>query len=302
MPDDDWGGAFTYKKVGPLQIQADLYRRGGADGRPAILWFHGGALIMGSRKSLPPPALLERLLAAGYMVISADYRLAPETQLPGIVEDVEDAYAWLLSQGPDLFGIDPTRVAIAGMSAGGYLTLTAGFRLKPAPEALVSFYGYGDITGAWYTQPSAFYRERYGLVSREQGYKAVSGPAVSGAPTEEAMRGRPDFYLYCRQNGCWPQDVTGHDPIADAPWFIDYEPIRNVTPAYPPTLLLHGEKDTDVPFEQSAMMAAELRRQGVAHEFVSNPEWGHVFDHDENAPALTAAFDSILGFLAKHLA
>jgi hypothetical protein len=48
-------------------------------------------------------------------------------------------------------------------------------------------------------------------------------------------------------------------------------------------------------------MAAELRRQGVAHEFVSNPEWGHVFDHAADAPAIPAAFDRVTRFLAKHL-
>jgi dipeptidyl aminopeptidase/acylaminoacyl peptidase len=46
-------------------------------------------------------------------------------------------------------------------------------------------------------------------------------------------------------------------------------PVRNVTRGYPPTFLIHGKADTDVPHEQSVLMAAEFRRHGVRHEMVS---------------------------------
>jgi dipeptidyl aminopeptidase/acylaminoacyl peptidase len=188
-----------------------------------------------------------------------------------------------------------------GMSAGGYLTLTTGYRVQPKPKALVSFYGYGDLTGAWYSQPSEFYSANYPAVSREDGYQAVSGAPISGAPDGQDIKARPAFYLYCRQNGVWPQGVSGHDPAADAAWFAQYEPLRNVMPSYPPTLLLHGEKDTDVPFEQSVLMKRELDRNGAVSEFVSHPEWGHAFDLEEKAPALPETFDKVMAFFAAHL-
>ena len=50
-------------------------------------------------------------------------------------------------KGPDLFQADPHRIAVIGRSPGGYLTLMAGFCLNPRPQALVAFYGYGDIAG-----------------------------------------------------------------------------------------------------------------------------------------------------------
>jgi acetyl esterase/lipase len=294
------GETFTYKTAGSLEIQADVFRRGTRGDRPAVLWLHGGALIMGSRAKLPPPALLDQLLSR-YIVVSVDYRLAPETKLERILEDVEDAYAWVVGRGAELFGADPHRIAVMGMSAGGYLALATGHRVRPRPKAIVSFYGYGDLTGPWYSQPSEFYCKHYPPVSRDEGYRAVSGPPVSGAPDGPAMKGRPEFYLYCRQTGLWPEGVSGHDPLAEAAWFEEFEPLKNVTPSYPPTLFLHGEKDTDVPFEQSVLMKRELERNGVACELISHPEWGHAFDLEENAPALPETLDNVAGFLAAHI-
>lgn len=292
---------FTYKTAGPLDIQADVFSRGDEPNRPAILWIHGGALIMGSRDKLPAPALFNRLLER-YIVVSIDYRLAPETPLDGIVQDVDDAYSWLVTRGPDLFGLDPTCIAVMGMSAGGYLALTTGYRVQPKPRAIVSFYGYGELTGAWYSQPSEFYSKNYPAISREEGYRAVSGPPVSAAPGGEAMMGRPNFYLYCRQNGVWPQCVSGHTPATEAAWFKPYEPLWNVTPSYPPTLLLHGKDDTDVPFEQALLMKRELEWNRVPCALISHPEWGHAFDvEQQNAPALPETFDTVAAFLAAHL-
>ena len=54
--------------------------------------------------------------------------------------------------------------------------------------------------------------------------------------------------------------------------------MRNVTKEYPPTLLLHGEQDTDVPCAQSVAMAAELKRVGVEHELATYAGGIHGFD------------------------
>ena len=92
------------------------------------------------------------------------------------------------------------------------------------------------------------------------------------------------------------------DPAKERSWYSMYEPIRNVTPAYPPTMLLHGELDTDVPFEQSVLMAEALNRQGVEREFVTSPDWGHGFDGagiDDRA--VQEAFAQVLEFLAKYV-
>ena len=80
------------------------------------------------------------------MIVSIGYRLAPETKLPAIIEDVQDAWKWMHEQARRL-GIDRGRIAIGGASAGGYLTQMTGFCLNPRPRALISYSGYGDIVG-----------------------------------------------------------------------------------------------------------------------------------------------------------
>jgi acetyl esterase/lipase len=147
---------YSYKTAGNCDIQADVYQIYSRKKQPVILWIHGGALIAGSRSNIDP-GQLEKYLAAGYTVISIDYRLAPETKLPLIIEDLKDAFQWVREQGPDLFAVEPDRMAVIGHSAGGYLALMAGFVINPPPKAIVSFYGYGDIVGPWYSQPDPFY-------------------------------------------------------------------------------------------------------------------------------------------------
>jgi acetyl esterase/lipase len=259
-----------FKTVGGCQIKADVYASAQGGHKPAVMWIHGGALIMGSRK-WPDARFCGELLQRGFVVVSIDYRLAPETKLPGIIEDVQDAWRWVREEGPKRFGIDPERMATAGGSAGGYLTLMTGFCMEPRPRALVSYFGYGDITTPWYSKPDAFYR-RQPLVPKEEAYRCVGSRELAEPPGPN-QRGR--FYLYCRQQGIWPNEVAGHDPHREAQWFDPYCPVRNVTAKYPPTYLIHGTEDTDVPYAESKNMAAKLAAAGVAHEFITVAGAGH---------------------------
>src|SRR5690348_12796989 len=95
---------FVYKAVPDCEISAAVYRPAKAGALPGIVSIHGGALIMGSRLGIRP-AQRDRYLEAGFCVISIDYRLAPETRLASIAEDVRDAFAWVRSEGPRLFGL-----------------------------------------------------------------------------------------------------------------------------------------------------------------------------------------------------
>src|SRR5438093_5139906 len=85
---------YTYKTVDDIAIQADVYRPGDDKVRPAVVWIHGGALIVGSRSDVPGQ-LLDLCKREGFILVSLDYRLAPEVKLPAIAEDVRDAFRWL---------------------------------------------------------------------------------------------------------------------------------------------------------------------------------------------------------------
>jgi acetyl esterase/lipase len=253
---------FTYKTAG-CEIRADVYGASEGAAKPALLWMHGGALILGNRKGIIRP-FHEDLLEQGYVIVSIGYRLAPETKLPAIIEDVQDAWKWM-HQRARRFGIDRGRIGAGGASAGGYLAQMTGFCLNPRPRALVSYFGYGDIVGPWCSQPDEFYR-RQPLVSKDEALAAVGTAPISDPPTGNQ---RDKFYLYCRQNGLWPKQVSGHDPQTEEKWFTTYCPIRNVTVKYPPTILIHGAADTDVPYSLSKYMDATLRKAGVAHDFIT---------------------------------
>jgi acetyl esterase/lipase len=286
---------YTYKTVGECPIKADVYGAAMTKTRPVVIWIHGGALIMGSRGQIDR-TLRAKLLDAGYTVVSIDYRLAPETKLPAILEDLQDAYRWVRTKGADLFHGDPDKVAVMGGSAGGYLTLAAGYRVEPRPAALVSFWGYGDISSAWYSRPDPYY-SRLSPVEKETALKAVGGAVISES---SGRNNRSQFYLYCRQQGLWPKEVAGLDPDTEPRAFDPFCPLRNVTPKYPPTLLIHGTKDTDVPYAQSELMAKELGRNGVEHELITVENAGHGLAGADRS-VVAGIQDRAVAFLKKHM-
>lgn len=263
---------YTYKQVQDLEIRADVYREDDEKIRPVAVWIHGGALIMGGREGINR-RVKQMFLEAGYTIVSIDYRLAPETKLPDIIEDVEDAFKWIRENGPALFRIDPNRMAVLGGSAGGYLTLTAGYRVTPRPTVLVAFWGYGDLIGDWYSTPSPHPRHQKPKLSEAQARQEVSGPPIANSRDRDGNGGA--FYQFCRQRGIWPQEVSGWNPHTEANKFEPYMPAKNVTSQYPPTLLIHGTHDTDVPYEQSVMVAAEFKKHGVDHELITITDGEH---------------------------
>ena len=286
---------YTYKTVDGFEIQADVYRPDDKVTRPVAIWIHGGALIMGNRAGVMR-RVNEVLLKAGYAVVSIDYRLAPETKIAGIIEDVVDACAWVRRRGPELFNVDTSKLAIFGGSAGGYLTLTAGFRVEPRPTVLFALWGYGDLTGDWYSQPSEFYRKQP-LIKSEEALNGFGTTPVTDGSIEAAHR--RSFYLYCRQNGVWPKLVTGFDPVAESAAYDPFSPVRNVTQDYPPTVLIHGTTDTDVPYEQSVLMAQQFEKHGVEHKFLTVPGAGHGLS-DGDPQLINAAYEEGFAFaLAK---
>lgn len=287
----------TYKAVDGLDIRAEVHRPDDDRPRPVIVSIHGGALIMGHRESMDD-RLTKPLLGRGYVIVSIDYRLAPETQLPALIEDIEDAWTWVHEEGPRLFGADVSRVGVTGNSAGGYLTLVCGHRCTPRPAALVSVYGYGDLVGDWYSQPSPHERHHGTKATDEEALAQVSGPPISDSRDRDGDGGL--FYNHCRQKGTWPRSVSGWDPVTEADRFVPYMPVNNVTADYPPTVLIHGTTDTDVPYEQSALMADALAREGVEHELCTVDGGEHGLGGG-NPQQIRAGYDAALRLFDKHV-
>lgn len=288
--------AYDYKTVDQLKIQADVYRHEDTVKRPVIVWLHGGALIMGNRSV--PMQLRELAEQEGFVLVSLDYRLAPEAQLQEIIEDLHDGLQWVRKSGPELFHADALRMVVAGASAGGYLALMSGITIDPPPTAIVSYWGFGDVDGDWTTKPSEAYRKGK-LIEKEDAWAGV-GQEVLTSTNQQNGRGRATFFLYLKQTGRWINAVSGLDPDTDREKLTPLCPIRNLSPDYPPTLFLHGTADKDVPVEQSFAMARELKHHGVAHELITIEGGGHsLWGGDQKL--IGQAFKRSTEYIREHL-
>lgn len=173
--------------------------------------------------------------------------------------------------------------------------MMTGICVQPRPTALVAYWGYGDVDGPWYTEPSAHYGQQP-LVEK------AAALAVVGKEVLTSSSGRPRgvYYLYLRQNGLWTQEVTGIDPRTERSKLDPFCPVRNITASYPPILMIHGTADTDVPYQESADMDVELKKRGVPHELITVEGGGHGLP-DKTNPAVSDAYARARAFIQKHL-
>ncbi len=287
----------AYRVVDRHEILADVYRPAGDEVCPVIVWIHGGALIVGHRESISSQVrqLAEEQRCA---LVSIDYRLAPETILPALISDIEAAFRWLGDDGASQFHLDPNRIVVAGASAGGYLTLVTGYRVQPKPKALVSLFGYGDLTGDWYSTPSPHARHNARKVTRATALAQTDGSVISD--DRQRMGNGMLIYLHYRQNGIWPEEVSGFERATIRKQIAPFEPIHNVSADYPTTLLIHGTEDTDVPFEQSELMAKQFARHHVPFVFKSIENGEHGLNGG-NPEQISDAWQTMREFIAEKL-
>jgi acetyl esterase/lipase len=191
----------AYRKVDGHEILADVYRPRDRTVRPVIVYIHGGALIMGNREWIRNWGLLSFADQNGFAIVAIDYRLAPETKLPAIINDIEAAFSWLGGDGAKEFHLDPERMIVCGESAGGYLTLLTGYRVNPKPKALVSLFGYGELNADWYTKPNPYPGYTMKKITPEQAKEQSDGTVISDASLRKGNGGT--IYQYYRQNGLW---------------------------------------------------------------------------------------------------
>lgn len=204
------------------------------------------------------PELNHRLAARGYAVAAISYRLAPRFSWPAQRDDILQAVGWLKAHAAEL-AIDPQRLVLFGRSAGGNLAESAGYAARdPAIRGVAAFYAPADLNYAWENSKEGDVLDPLRLLRQFLG----------GSPTEVPA-------AYAAAGG-----------------------YHLVSPATPPTLLVHGAIDTLVWHRQSERLAAKLTTAGVPHFFLSLPWATHALDYNADGPGGQLADYALERFLA----
>ncbi|KQX43879.1 alpha/beta hydrolase [Streptomyces anulatus] len=193
------------------RVPVRIYRPAGATGaRPAVLFLHGGAFLSGDL-DFEHPRCLEMCRETGFVVVAADYRLAPEHPYPAGLDDCVSVYRWLLGPGA-AEGVDVSRIVVAGSSAGGALTAALCLRSReegiPAPVFQMLLYPVTDDrmdtpsmaaftdTPAWDSRNCVHMWDHYLGGGRAGAVSAYAAPAraedLSGLPSAYVMTAEYD--------------------------------------------------------------------------------------------------------------
>lgn len=225
----------AYATNGHERQKLDLFVPAGAtNSLPVVIWVHGGAWRGGSKENCP--AL--RYLGRGYAVASINYRLSQHGVFPAQIEDCKAAIRWLRAHAEE-HRLDPDRFAAWGASAGGHLVALLGtsggvkefdvgenLAYSSRVQAVVDFFGPTDFT-------------------------QMSKYAPRDGPFDHDAADSPESLLI---GGA----VQEHkDRCARA------NPITYVSKNDAPFLIMHGDKDNIVPYQQSELLRDALQEAGV---------------------------------------
>jgi acetyl esterase len=249
------------------EITVRLYSPGGSGPRPVLVFYHGGGWVIGDLDT--HDGVCRSLTnAAGCVVASVDYRLAPEAKYPVAAEDSYAALQWIVANATRL-GVDPRRAAVGGDSAGGNLSAVVSLmaRDRGGPTLVYQVLIY-PVTDHSLDTPS--------YLENAAGYVL----------TREAMRWFWRHYL--------AREEQGREPLAS--------PLRAPSLAgLPPTLVITAASD---PLrDEGEAYAARLRDAGVPVTLTRYDGMFHGFIHMTRfLDKARAAVDEVGGSLRKAFA
>jgi acetyl esterase/lipase len=181
---------------------------------PVVMFFHGGGWVVGDLETYDN-AGRQHAVGTGALVVSVDYRLAPEHPYPAAVEDVWTATQWVAEHAAEL-GADPSRLAVAGDSAGGNLAAVVALLARDAGAPALRFQLLWYPATTWDTSLPSFAENANAPVLNTASVGGFSrwyaGPVdLKAAPATlipgraESFAGHPSAYIA----------VAGHDPLRD---------------------------------------------------------------------------------------
>lgn len=227
---------------------------------PAVLCIHGGGWSSGHKKEMLGCAYM--LSQLGFVTTSIDYRLVPQAHFPAQVEDAKAAVRYMRSHAKEL-DIDPSRIGVVGSSAGGHLAL---------------FLGTTD--------------KLYNDASQSQVSSAVAAVVSLAGPTSLSLPLPPNSEKIAER-------FIGKSRRECPELFEKASPAHYLTAATAPVLMIHGNKDELVPYNQATTMLAACKKTGVDAELITIANGGH--GGGGNQAEWDASILKMADFLKKYL-
>lgn len=250
---------LVFGSGGGRELRCDVVTPDGAENAPAVLVLYGGGWRMGERARVREHCLA--LARRGFVAVAGEYRLTPESPWPAQIHDVKASIRWMRANAGKL-GIDPSRIAAEGHSAGAHLALLAA-GTPDMPE----FEGDGGNAGvsSAISAVAAIYPP---VAFQVEGAEKVSGSVPAGALMGQA--------------------ATVETARAAAP-------ISYASASFPPALLLHGTADKVVPPSATLRMYEALSAAGAEVEMKMYSGLPHGFAR------LPSMLDEVQGEIASFL-
>lgn len=236
--------------------------------RPLVVWIHGGGWKGGDKKS--GLGIVENLVATGkYIGASINYRQSGTHKWPAQIHDCKAAIRWLRANAKR-YRIDPERIGVFGTSAGGHLSA-----MMATTGGIERFEGEGG--------------------NPDQSSRVTCAAVLAGPSDFLAYKDfQRDSWGQPNSPGGAEHDLFGHPLDAEPRKVRDASPISHIDAEDPPVLVLHGELDPVVPFNQAELFDEALTKAGVDVTFVRVIRGGHT--------VAAVGKDRIDAFFAKHLA
>ena len=235
-----------FGRPGGTALLLDLHVPDGPGPFPAAVLVHGGGFDAGSRSTNVRP-LFEPLANAGFAWFSIDYRMAPQFRFPQAIEDLNAAIRWVKSHAAE-YHVDARKIVIIGESAGGFLVNYAGTHETPDTKVAAVVDIYGPVDYARIAAQRRDHPEQFNM-------KSITQHMANG--------GSIRFF------GAEAPDEKGLAKLRAI------SPLFAVHKGMPPFLCIHGNRDDQVPHEQSPMMCDAMHKAGVACELITIEGGGH---------------------------
>jgi len=233
---------IVYKETDQRPLLVDIYKRKSmTKSAPVIIFIHGGGWHMGDKKDYLVYCL--SFVEKGYVTASLSYRFSQEAIFPAPLEDIICGIRWIKLHGSE-FGIDSSKVALVGGSAGAHLAMMAAYTadesffesgcndegVSTSVQAIVNLYGPTDLT--------------------------------------------TDFAIAQKS----PLQFLGYSYADNPEIYLKASPIHYISSDDPPTLTFHGTLDNTVPIYQGDILDKALTEWGVIHEYYRLKGWPHTMD------------------------